>query len=640
MPARTFLHSTLSSPPVAGLRLTLLLVALATGSHLSAETPANAKPGVAYIGTEKCVVCHADQHQSYLATTHSIAVERTNVSKEPGGQSFQHPFSGFTYEVERREGQLRHRERMRGAEGQARQVTDVPITLSIGSGTHGKSYLYRDGPFWAQSPLSWYRETGKWAMSPGYEAPLHVSFRRNVGTGCLFCHVGNIDRKQGNPFDFDIVETTIGCERCHGPGQLHEEKHRLRDQNAAATNNAAVAEADDTIVNPANLSRSLSEAICQQCHLQTAAKSHRSGKDEWDFRPGLKLTDFRIDYQYRLGDDTMKIVGHVEQLHQSACYQQTETLSCVTCHNPHAPVTPAQRIDHHREICLSCHQDESCQKPRPERIELADNSCYQCHMPKADTEVVHTAFHHHRIGIHDDADVNAREVIAGLTPVLEIGSIGEQERDRCMALARVQVFRSEPGNPAFANYEMEATAELIRLKNQDIDDPEVNAVLSWLAQNQRQSQIAESLAKRVRSQEPDPTRHRIAATQVLAESAFRRGEKEQAVEYYRELNRYHRDARDTYFLGVCEHNAGNADAGIAALKRSLEIDPTQVAAHQALQAIYQSQGKLSEARFHGREATENQALIERLTRLAQQQLEQQQLEQPQLEQPQSKDTNR
>lgn len=567
------------------------------------DIPANAKPGVKYIGSEKCIECHKDEHKSYLDTTHSVAAEITVAANEPDPASFQDNFAGHTYEVDIRNNEMLHRELLRGPDGLERHKTEHEIIFSIGSGAHGKSYLYRDGDFWAQSPISWFTETEKWGMSPGYDRPLHVSFRRKVERGCLFCHVGDIDRKEENPFVFDIRETTIGCERCHGPGELHAQRYR---ENPKATG------PDNTIVNPANLSRDLSEAVCQQCHLQTAAKVEVTGKDEWDFRPGLPLADFRVDYQYRLGDDSMKIVGHVEQMHQSECYIQTESLSCITCHNPHQVAKPEQKLLHYRKICLDCHQDLDCGKPHQERVQLTNNSCYECHMPKADTNVVHAAFHHHRIGIHDKKAKADREVIAGLSPVLNIDHLSKQEQARCAALAKYEALRADAGRPEFSEYGFEAAAELIQLKQAGVDDPRLNAVLSWLAADQGQAEIADNLAEHVLKIEPRPTRDRIQATRYLANRAFKKGERQAAVELYRKLASYRRDAQDVYFLGLCENNAGNAEKSIEALKRSLEIDPSQDAAHRALQAIYGAIGKNQEAEYHARRAAENQALSDRL----------------------------
>ncbi|MFK8114684.1 MAG: hypothetical protein AB8B91_20955 [Rubripirellula sp.] len=551
-----------------------------------------------------------------MRTTHSVAAEVTELENEADATAFTHELSGNRYEVSREGGQLIHREIMQGLQGQQRLATEAAIALSVGSGTHGKSYLFRDGEFWAQSPLTWFRETANWGMSPGYDRPFHLSFRRKVRTGCVFCHVGSIDQKEGNPFCFEIVEATIGCERCHGPGELHVDKHHANPSGVGHSQTD-----DDTIVNPAKLSRELSEAVCQQCHLQALTKASVSGKGEWDYRPGLPLTDFRVDYQYRLGDDTMKIVGHVEQMHASECYQQTETMTCVTCHNPHDPppagADAAVIREHYRSICLDCHQDDACGEAHDRRMEVAQNDCAQCHMPKAKTNVPHTAFRQHRIGVYSKrASETQRKVVDGLSPVLKLNQLSEQERKRVTSMAKAMAYRADPANPKFATYGVEATGELLQLKQAGVNDPELNAILAWLARDQGQREIAQLLCKEVLIHESRPKNSRIEAISLLAQDAFERRDASEAVRYFRELTGFQRDAYDSYYLGLAENNSGNVDAAIKALVRSLEIDPSQEAAHVALQAIYQAKGDLVKSQYHAEQAIANrQSTAQKQSRL-------------------------
>src|SRR5262249_7133305 len=99
--------------------------------------------------------------------------------------------------------------------------------------------------------------------------------------------------------------------------------------------------------------------------------------------------------------NTMTVVGHVEQLRQSKCYQKSESLSCITCHDPHAKSKPADSVAFHKQKCLDCHASQPCSLPAEERLKQnpADN-CAACHMPRGKTDVQHVAFTHHRIGRH------------------------------------------------------------------------------------------------------------------------------------------------------------------------------------------------------------------------------------------------
>ncbi len=569
-------------------------IILPLGAVLSGQESAiefeNAREGVKYVGTEQCIECHQDQYQSYLRTTHSVATTLTDPSKEADSGVFDQQLTGIRYEVFRRDGQLIQQESLRDVAGDTLAVTEQPIVYTVGSGTHGKSYLYRSGPFLGQSPITWFQQTKSWGMSPGFDRPFHKSFHRTIGTDCVFCHVGSINRLKQNPYKFEILETTIGCERCHGPGELHVARYR-NQPNATGV--------DQTIVNPASLSRELGEAVCQQCHLQGITKTAVSGKDSWDYRPGLPLSDFRVDYQLGLGGQRMRIVGHVEQLHASKCYQQDATLTCTTCHDPHHPVPAESRVDFHRQACLKCHADESCGKPLAERERVAGNSCYQCHMPKAPTNVTHAAFHHHRIGIHttDNADIKPT---GELFPVISVAQLTQREQERCEALAKIVLLEERPISLDYEDLGIQAAETLIRLKQTGPVDARSDSQLALLANAQDQRSIAEDLAQDALSKDVLPTMARIEATSLLAQLAFQKGDAQQAVTLYRLLADYHRDARDMFFLGLCENNVGNVPAAIEALEKSLEIDPTQVGPHSALRAIYQARGEQAKADAHAK----------------------------------------
>ncbi len=588
----------------------LIAASFAIG-YVAAQEPAsefeNARDGVQYVGTEQCIDCHRDYYQSYLQTTHSAATRLTDPAQEADSAVFEQALTGIRYEVLRRDGKLIHREVLRDVDGETLAVTEKPIRYTVGSGAHGKSYLYESGSFLGQSPITWFDETKSWGMSPGFDRPFHKSFHRTVGTDCVFCHVGSIDREKQNPYKFEILETTIGCERCHGPGELHVARYR-DDPDATGV--------DRTIVNPTKLSRELGEAICQQCHLQGIGKADVSGKDSWDYRPGLALTDFRVDYQLGLGGQRMRIVGHVEQLHASECYQQNETLTCVTCHDPHNPVPTESRIDFHRQVCLNCHADETCGKPLAERERLADNSCYQCHMPKAPTNVTHAAFHHHRIGIHEQSE-SEESPTGALLPVIDVSRLTKREQDRCAALAKIALMDDRPLALDYEALGMQATETLIRLKQTGPVDARTDSELARLAFAQDQRQIARDLAGQALNKEVLPTMARIEATRVLAQIAFQSGDAEKAVELYRLLANYHRDARDMFFLGLCENNAKNVSAAIAALERSIEIDPTQVGPHSALRAIYTARGETAKAKAHAEAQERLTALREKWAEQAQ-----------------------
>ena len=81
-------------------------------------------------------------------------MERVDPGKEKTTDSFRHELSGNDYEVTQRDGKLVHREIIRGANNEELATIEHPILYTMGSGSHGKSYVYKNGEFFGQSPLS------------------------------------------------------------------------------------------------------------------------------------------------------------------------------------------------------------------------------------------------------------------------------------------------------------------------------------------------------------------------------------------------------------------------------------------------------------------------------------------------------
>ncbi|MBW3539736.1 MAG: hypothetical protein KY476_05650 [Planctomycetes bacterium] len=325
-----------------------------------------------------------------------------DVAEAPPDGSFAHSLSGRQYSVYRKEGRLWHREELSAGDGadDGLLLNEHPLKYVVGSGSSFAIYLAEIDGFLVESPITWYADKPGWDVSPGYDVPVSPGFERAVTEVCLMCHTGQAQAVEGSWHRMHISEPSIGCERCHGPGALHVARWDGRLDEAEFVGDRF----DRTIVNPKDLSRDLADAVCHRCHLTTKAYVTARGRDMSQFRPGLPREAFREFYHFRGPIGTSGAVGHSEQMFFSRCYRESESLACITCHNPHDTGTAEESAARYRAVCGDCHAADACGVAAEVRAAQSPaNDCLVCHMPRVPTDVLHVAMTQHRIGIHPAA---------------------------------------------------------------------------------------------------------------------------------------------------------------------------------------------------------------------------------------------
>jgi hypothetical protein len=554
----------------------------------------NVRPDVRSVGDDACADCHGPLCRSYHEHPMGRSFAPTSDPGAPGrlGPDGRAEFTalGFHYRAERRDGRLFHREMLPGPDDKDGDAVEVEVGYVIGSGRRGAGYLFADKGALFQSPISWYAEASRWDLSPGYHER-HAHFSRPVGADCLFCHCN-----QAEPIP-DTVNRyrepafrgyAIGCERCHGPGDLH-----VRERGVGG---GPVGDLDPTIVNPRRLEPALREAVCQQCHLQGAARVLRAGREAFDYRPGLPLESFWAVYvSPPEASGQHKAVGQVEQMYQSRCFTASSgRLGCASCHDPHQDPPQEQRAAFYRGRCLNCHQTADCTAPAPARREKAD-SCAACHMTRlTETDVVHVAITDHRILRSPNfPPASAPMGSPRGAPLVAFHSGPYGPGDRDLGLAMTQLARRIPPGAGRAYLDREAVPLLQAATKHAPDD-----LAAWEqlgASLLVQGRAAEALTTCETALGRAPDREAVLAT--AADAAAQLGRTDDAVAYWRRAVMasprrwwYH------YRLGQALSERRELVEAVTECDAALKLNPASVEARMVRMACLLDLGRKGEAR--------------------------------------------
>ena len=560
-----------------------------------------------YVGSEACAECHQDEVNSFARSGMARSMRTVDLETEPPDTRVSHEPSQRVLRSTRRDGKLVHSEEISGGETPW-IVGEHEIRYIVGSGAHFSMYLCEIDGFLVESPLTWYTAKPEWAMSPGYDSPNHLGFQREITAGCLFCHAGRATAIDDSYHRIRIDELAIGCERCHGPGSLHIASHSGAVKSAPGDHKPPY---DLTIVNPARLDRDRAEAVCHQCHLQSRAYVDPRGRSLADYRPGQALEDFQHYYRSTDPRQQMQVVGHAEQMMLSRCYKASESLTCMTCHNPHLTPDVADRPAHYRRICLACHEapgTSQCRATVTQRQQThpADN-CIDCHMPTTPTTTLHTAVTHHRIGLHDDDEVagDSRpprpQTAEALEPLHDLSGYHPLDRQRSLGLATLKrVFQlGMDSGPDARRLWKRSQALLTQTHRAGLSDSDVDATLAQLLFADDTSRAIRHAASAL--EDPDiGVESRLNSLYALASHFHSRNRPDASLRYLDQLIQMRRSASDWELRGLCQLQQRKIQAAIASLETAVAIDPELLPAHDLLAQLYDDQGLRAQSAGHRR----------------------------------------
>ena len=335
---------------------------------LESDEPALVDPP-GYVGQQSCAGCHAERVIEFEKTNHFHTFRRAGADTMPlaGFAREQATFASsdpaLRFEMTRAGDEFYETAIRTAPAGEER--TRSSIDRIIGAGTADDVYVswHPDGRMY-ELPIAWLHTSRQWGAAnfDPFGAGDHA---RELNPRCVECHNTWIHHVPGTPNRYQREQALFGvtCERCHGPGSDHVAFHREHPQ----------ADRGRHIVHPARLTRDLQLAVCTQCH----SNAMKRRGPAFSYRPGQPLESSFRTLQTRHNEDD-HVANQIQYLRRSRCFQEGDSLTCTTCHDPHRGRDAGSRTT--GKSCLNCHQPGDCGEQ--ERLPAAvRGNCSGCHMP-------------------------------------------------------------------------------------------------------------------------------------------------------------------------------------------------------------------------------------------------------------------
>ena len=328
------------------------------------------------VGSSKCKSCHTDIYENFQSTAHKITsmpAREENImgSFEDGKNNY--AFNYFDGVVMKELDSGFYQVNFKNREFDKAYRFD----MVIGSGTRGQSFLYWNNKQLFQLPISYYTMADDWSNSPGYSDQA-AYFNRSINSQCLGCHSSYVDILSTNEyhkeeFDKENIVYGINCERCHGPGGNHVDYFTLNQPTSE----------ENYIINANNYTQQQQLDACAICHSST----NKSFPSALYFQTGNTLI-----HDTATTNLMSKVDVHGNQyglLIESACFANSTTMTCTTCHNPHEEQRGS--VSMFSEKCMQCHSIEKnnfCPLSETTDIAILQENCIDCHMPNRESQIL------------------------------------------------------------------------------------------------------------------------------------------------------------------------------------------------------------------------------------------------------------
>ncbi|MBI5117526.1 hypothetical protein HZA56_13705 [Candidatus Poribacteria bacterium] len=337
--------------PAAPVAFRIMLASLMLSSVFCAVVgfpcSASAADAAKFVTSEKCKECHPEIYKQWKMTPHARMLR--NARKDSSAVLADR----FTEEI-------------------PFQKKDIEFTL----GSHWiQKYLTRIGQELYILPKFWNIVKGEWEPYSIWNWQ-----NRPYSEHCNWCHSVGYDTRNKT-----FVEESIGCEACHGPGGKHAE----------------TAKADD-IINPAKLSKMLSDMICEACHTDGKDRETKTYPYPAGYAPGEDLRDYYTDFfmpkpgskgWYR-GEATYMERHRMFLYWQSSFYSTAR--SCEVCEFDRGITVKEKRYMSRDEYCGTCHGAILAEFELHSKHSRGDATCAECHAPMVDATGQRYSIHDHK----------------------------------------------------------------------------------------------------------------------------------------------------------------------------------------------------------------------------------------------------
>ena len=303
--------------------------------------PPSAGQGV--VGSSSCQACHLDVYQRHAESPHALALKAADDSglmDRLESRPIREDGLAYIY------GALENGWGVSISRSAKRETAQAPLEWVFGSGSQGRTPVTRVDGRWVEHRVSYYTGPDKPAITLGHPLESPPSAAAALGRRmadaealrCFNCHATGVRTGFDGP-DLSRMTPGVQCERCHGPGAEHVETVGRDPARAAATIDGRRGTAAETL------------AFCGQCHRA----------DDRELTPG----------------DPLNVRFQPIGLARSRCYQESGTLTCTSCHDPHEAVSRDAAA--YSAVCAGCHAaaDAPAGCGREEGA-----SCLPCHMPR------------------------------------------------------------------------------------------------------------------------------------------------------------------------------------------------------------------------------------------------------------------